>query len=96
MLHPRFRQLGIAVALIAALALAGAQPGEARSPDHGRPTRAVPPRPGLLERARDWLVGALDLGPGLTPQGARSTSAPPPPVLPTTDAGPGIDPDGRH
>jgi hypothetical protein len=95
MLHPRLRHLGIAVALIAALGLAAAQPAEAQGTHRGK-ARLVQPQPGLFERAWAWLGAAIDMGPGLDPNGARTTGTPPAPVQPTTDAGPGIDPDGRH
>jgi hypothetical protein len=109
MIHPRFRQLGIAITLAAALALAGAQPGEARGTSHGQ-TRLAPPQPGLFARAWDWLLrevpGARGLsgiwaeeGASLDPSGARgagATSTPQAPVQPTTDMGPGLDPNGHQ
>jgi len=105
MSHHRLRQLGITLILAAALGLAGAQPGAARVSGHGE-TRHVLPQPGLFEQAWDWLgswvpgVPSLSRlwaasGPGIDPNGARTTGTPPAPV-PTTDMGPGIDPDGRH
>jgi hypothetical protein len=105
MSHPRFRPLGIAIALTAALGLAVAQPGAAQVSGRGA-TRLVLPRAGLLERAWDWLAGpggvpgvrslsrlwAGDYG-GIDPNGAKPTGTPPAP--PATGAGPGLAPDGH-
>ena len=105
MSHHRFRQLGIAVALPAALGLAVAPPSAAQAARRAG-TRLVQPQPGLFELAWDWLAGAIpgarslsrlwaaDTGPGIDSNGARTTGTPP--VRPATDAGPGLDPDGRH
>jgi hypothetical protein len=109
MSHHRFRQLGITLILAAALGLAGAQPGAARVSGRGKP-RLVLPQPGRFESAWDWLgrwvpgglpevpglsrLWAADWG-GLDPNGAKTTGTPPAPV-PTTDMGPGIDPNGSH
>jgi hypothetical protein len=99
MSQTRFRQLGIAVALTAALGLAGAQPGDARSPVHSAP-RHVLPQPGVFERVWEWLAGTRslsniwpDAGPGLDPDGARTTGSPGSLRRPT-DMGPGLDPNG--
>jgi hypothetical protein len=111
MSHHRSHQLGVAIALAAALGLAAAQPGAAQSSGR-QESRLLLPQPGLFERAWDWLareVGSLPGGPslhrlwakeggGIDPNGARYTGAMAPrcTACATMDAGPGLDPNGGH